>query len=100
MQRKHLMTKTHSLYNPHKLVVIAIIFLVAGCDTGFVDSAQSLGTNDRRFIVLGDVDGDLDMVVANQNQVTGFILTTVWLASAMTISFLVQIVVSLSPSAT
>ena len=53
-----------------KLTVLAAILLVAACDAGFVDSEQSLGDYDSRSVVLGDVDadGDLDMVVANQNQ--------------------------------
>ena len=52
------------------LVAVAIMFLLTGCGSGFVDSEQSLGTDDSRSLAMGDIDadGDLDMVVANQNQ--------------------------------
>ena len=50
--------------------IVAAMLILAACDAGFVDSEQSLGDYDSRSVVLGDVDadGDLDMVVANQNQ--------------------------------
>jgi hypothetical protein len=64
------MMKSCFPYNLHRHTVIAVMFLLTGCGAGFVDSEQSLGTNDSRAVALGDVDADLDldMVVANQNR--------------------------------
>ena len=64
------MIKSHLPYKLYMCPAIAIIFLLTGCGAGYVDSEQSLGTNDSRALALGDVDGDddLDMVAANQNQ--------------------------------
>ncbi|MCW8942539.1 MAG: hypothetical protein OQK93_05120, partial [Gammaproteobacteria bacterium] len=60
----------HFQQHLQKLTVLAAMLILVACDGGFVDSEQSLGDFDSRSVVLGDVDadGDLDMVVANQNQ--------------------------------
>ena len=54
----------------HKLTLLVILMALAGCESSFTDSGQSLGSYDSRSLALGDVDGDndLDMAVANLNQ--------------------------------
>ncbi len=52
------MIKNYFSNHLHKHAVVALMFLLTGCGSSFVDSGQSLGTDDSRSVVLGDVDGD------------------------------------------
>ena len=52
------MIKRDFSINLQKPVIFCIVFMLTGCGAGFVDSGQSLGTDDSRSLAMADVDAD------------------------------------------